>query len=150
MVEEVVALLRKLLAELPLNVASLEVRHIPDGIVATLKPTNTAAASISLHAENRLELIDLSFGQYGPTWELPIEGYNPKANKQELLQEVEAICRAVMTGNCEHSRGLLSIRGTIQVGSRLYRLRDMLVFRVTPSFRGTRKYEPYSPGLGPG
>lgn len=147
--EELVALLRKLLAELPLNAASLEVRHGPDGIVATLKPANTAAASILTHAENGLDLIDFGFGEYEPTWELPIEGYNRNANKTALLHEVEEMCRAVMAGCCEHSRGFLSVSGRIQVGSRPYMVRHMLVWRVTPRLRGTRKYEPYSPGLGP-
>lgn len=84
--EELVALLRKLLAELPPNAASLEVRPVSNnGIVAVVKPTNPAAASIVTHAENGLHLIDFSFGEYEPTWELPIEGYNPNANKGALL-----------------------------------------------------------------
>lgn len=148
--EELVALLRKLLAELPPNAASLEVRPVSNnGIVAVLKPTNPAAASIVTHAENALHLIDFSFGEYEPTWELPIEGYNPNANKTALLLEVEEMCRAVMAGCCEHTRGFLSVSGTIQVGSRPYKVRHTLVWRVTPRLRGTRKYEPYAPGLGP-
>lgn len=147
--KELVALLRKLSAELPLNAASLEIRHVPDGIVAMLKPANTAAASIVTHAENGLGLIDFSFGEFEPTWELPIEGYNPNANKTALLLEVEEMCRAAMAGCCEHTRGFLSVSGKIQVGSRPYKVRHMLVWRVTPRLKGTRKYEPYSPGLGP-
>lgn len=142
--EELVALLKNLLAELPPNAASLEVRRAGrDGVVATLKPANRAAASIVVHAENGLALVDFSFGEYEPTWELPLEGYSLKPSKKELLKEVEEMCRAVMAGHCEHRRGLLSIRGTIHVGNRPYRVTHWLVFRTAPRLRGTREYESY-------
>lgn len=147
--EELVALLQRLLSELPPDVASLEIRRISDGVVVVLKPTNAAVASVVTHAENGFRFIDFTFGEYEPTWELPIEGYNPNADKTALLLEVEEMCRAVMAGWCEHTRGFLSVSGTIQVGSRPYKVRHMLVWRVTPRLRGTRKYKPYSPGLGP-
>jgi len=143
---ELVALLKQVLASLPSNRASLEVkgaRRNGEGMIAVLKPKKSGAASIVAHAENGPPLVDFSFGDYEPTWELPIEGHNPKANRKELLQEVEEMCRAVIAGNCEHKRGLLSIRGRIQVGDRQYRVTDMLVFRPTPPLHGIRKYEPY-------
>ena len=147
--DDLVELLKHLLAELPPDVASLEVKRATpsgEGMIAVLRPQNPAAASVVAHTENGLGLVDLSFGEYGPTWELPIEGYNSKANKKELLQEVEDMCRAVIAGNCQHKRGLFSIRGNIQVNNHLYRVTDMFVFRPVPPLRGTRKYEPYVGG----
>src|SRR5215472_13654895 len=116
--DELIALLQRLLAELPPNAASLEIRKVSDGVVVLLKPTNPAAASVMVHAENGFGLIDFSFGEYEPTWELPYEGYNPKPSKNELLHEVEVMCKAVVAGCCEHTRGFLSIGGTIQAGGR--------------------------------
>lgn len=145
--EELTKRLKQLLSELPRDAASLEVGSVPrtgNGVWVTLKPANPAAASIGAYAENGLDMIYFGFGEYGTTWELPFEGYSPNANKEELLREVEDMSRAVMAGNCEHSRGLLSIRGSIQVGGRPYRVTDCLVFRAVPPLRGTRKYEPYS------
>jgi hypothetical protein len=144
--EELVALFKHLIADLPPNTAVLDLRRGPqkdDGVVAVLTPTNPAAASVVAHAVNGFGIVDFSFGEYPPTWELPFEGRNTKANKNELLQEVEEMCQAVIAGNCEHKRGLLSIRGSIQVGSWPYRVTNLLVFRAVPPLRGTRKYEPY-------
>jgi hypothetical protein len=140
---ELIALLQNLLAELPPDTASLEVTRVSGGVVVLLKPTNPAAASVRTHAENGFGLIDFSFGEYEPTWELPFEGYNPRPSKNELLREVEAMCKAVMAGCCEHTRGFLNVAGTIQVGSRPYRVRHMFVWSLKPPFKRTRKYEPY-------
>jgi hypothetical protein len=141
--EDLVALFQRLIAELSQNVAALDVRRAKqkhDGVVAVLTPTNRAAARIVAHAVNGMGLVDFNFGEYSPTWELPFEGYCTNASKQELLQEVGEMCRAVIAGSCEHKRGLLSIRGSIQVGSRSYRVTDWFSFHAMP---GTRKYEPY-------
>jgi hypothetical protein len=147
--EELVELLKRLLAELPPNVASLEVKRAGpngEGVVVVLKPQNPASAVVVAHAENGLGVIDFSFGEYGPTWELPIEGNNPEANKKEVLQEIREMCWAVIVGNCKHKRGFLSISGSIRVGERPYRITDLLVLRAVPPLRGTRKYEPYFSG----
>ena len=63
--EELIALLNTLLAELPSNVASLEVMRAQpksNGVIAKLKPRNPAAASVVLHAENGCGIIDFCFG----------------------------------------------------------------------------------------
>ncbi len=123
--EELVELLNRLLAELPPNVASLEVKRARsngEGVVVVLKPQNQASAAVVAHAENGHGVVDFSFGEYGPTWELPIEGDNPEANKKELLQEIREMCRAVVAGNCKHKRGFLSITGSIQACGRAYRV----------------------------
>src|ERR1700737_3728612 len=118
--DELVAVFKDLLAELPPDTASLKVRRTSDGdgIIVLLTPRNPAAASITSHTEKGLDLVDFSFGDYEPTWELPLEGSNPKANKKELLQEVEQMCRAVIAGNCHHRRGLFSVSGIIELGGR--------------------------------
>jgi hypothetical protein len=147
--EELVELLDRLLAELPPNVASTEVkRRGPngEGVVVVLKPQNPASAAVVLHAESGLAVVDFSFGEYGPTWELPMEGDNPEADKKEVLQEINEMCRAVVAGNCKHSRGFLSISGTIHVGERPYKTTDLLVLRAMPPLRGTRDYQPYFSG----
>ena len=144
--EELTNRLKQLLSGLPPNAASIKVENVPrtgKGVWVTLKPANPAATSIGAYAENGLDMIYFSFGDYGPTWELPIEGYSRNAGKEELLREVEDMSRAVIAGNCEYSRGLLSIRGRIQVDDCPYRVTDFFVFRALPPLRGTRKYEPY-------
>jgi hypothetical protein len=144
--DEAVALLQKLLAELPSGVASLDVKNVSGGTVAVLKPTNGGSACVALHAENGLPLIDFSFGEYAPTWELPLEGRNRDANKIALLLEVEGLCGAVIAGQCEHKREFLSVSGEIRVAGPPYKCREMLVWRVSPPLKGTRKYEPYLAG----
>ena len=145
--EELIALLNTLLAELPSNVASLEVMRAQpksNGVIAKLKPRNPAAASVVLHAENGCGIIDFCFGEYEPTWELPYEGSNPRPSKKELLQEVEQMCRAVMAGGCHHARRLFGVRGTILVGDQPSTVSHFFVLRPTPPLNGTRKYESYT------
>ena len=143
--EDLVSLLRKLLAELPANVASINVRSVFGGTVAVLQPTNPSSACVVTHAERGLPLVDFSFGKYSPTWELPAEGYTRDATKAELLLEVEQMCKAVIAGRCEHRRGFLSVSGEVRVGNRSYRARNVLVWRVAPPFNGVQTYEPYDP-----
>jgi hypothetical protein len=111
-----------------------------DGVVALLIPTNPAAAGIVVYTANGLGLVDFSFGEYPPTWELPYESHNPKANKKELLNEIEEMCEAVMAGNCEHGRGLLSIRASIRVGSRTYKVTHLPVLHAALPLCGTLPY----------
>jgi hypothetical protein len=142
--EELVIVFNELLAELPPNTAVVDVKSVPpSGTVVKLVPHNPAAAAAWAHAENGLGVIDFGFGEYGPTFELPIESANPQADKKELLQEVGEMCRAVIVGNCQHRRGFFGITGSIQVHGRPYRITDLLIIRPKPPLRGTRKYEPY-------
>jgi hypothetical protein len=144
--DEVIDLIRRIAYELPPNTASLEIRHLEpksNGVLVVLKPQNPSACAVGVHAVNGREAVDLSLGDYGPTWELPVEGDNPRANKQEVLQEVREMCQAVIAGNCKHKRGLLSVTGSIEIGERRYRISDLLVFRPVPPLHGTRTYEPY-------
>jgi hypothetical protein len=146
--EDLVELFECLLAEMPPNAASLEVRRVgrnKEGLQATLIPGNTRAASLWVHAEKGVGLVDLGFGDWNNAWELPIEGRNPKAGKVELLQEVRELCKAVIAGNCRYERGFLSRTATIGVeGGPPYRVTDIPVFRTRPHLRGIRCYEPYT------
>jgi hypothetical protein len=142
--EDLVALFERLQAEMPRGAASLAVQHLPpNGVVVKLSPRNPASASVWAHAENGRALVDFGFGAYGPTWELPIEGDNPAANKDELMREVEEMCRAVMAGSCQHKRRFLSVTGSVQVRDRPYKITDLLQFRPKPPLHGTRVYQPY-------
>lgn len=147
--EDVIALFQHLLADLPPNAASLEVRRVgrsKEGIQVTLTPRNPGAAVLWVHAEKGLQLIDFGFGDWNNAWELPVEGTNPKAGKEELLQEVRELCKAVIAGNCKYERGFLSRTASIQVeGKRPYRVTDIPIFRTRPPLHGTRLYEPYTP-----
>ena len=147
--QELVDLAGRLLAELAPNAASLEVRRAGpngEGVVVVLKPRNPDSAAVVLHAENGCRAIDFSFGEYGPTWELPVESDNPDADKQQALQEIREMCRAVIAGNCKHERGFLSVTGSIQIGGRSSRITDLLVLRPVPPLHGARKYAPYVSG----
>ncbi len=146
--EDLVALFERLLAEMPPHVASLEVRRVgrnKEGLQATLTPRNPGAASLWVHAEKGVGLVDLGFGDWDNAWELPIEGRNPKAGKEELLQEVRELCKAVIAGNCRYERGFLSRTASIGVeGGPPYRVTDIPVFRTRPHLRRIRCYEPYT------
>jgi len=144
--DEHVDLLRRRLAELPTDAASLQVkraRQNGEGVIATLKPRNATSAAIITHTENGLNLVDFRFGEYGPTWELPID--TEKANKSEVLSRLQEMCQAVIAGNCKHKRGFLSVTGIIQIGNKPHKVTDVLVFRASPRLSGKRQYEPYVP-----
>jgi hypothetical protein len=147
--EDLIALFQRLLGEMPPNAASLEVRRVgrsKEGIQVILTPRNPGAAALWAHAEKGLHLVDFGFGDWSNTWELPIEGRNPKARKEELLQEVRELCKAVIAGNCSYERGFLSRTASIQVEGRpRYRITDMPIFRTRPPLHGIRFYEPYTP-----
>ncbi len=99
--EDLVALFQHLLAELPSNAASLRVQRVgrsSEGIQVTLTPKSSGAASLWAHAEKGRDLVDFGFGDWTNSWELPIEGRNPKAGKDEVLQEIRDLCKAVMPG----------------------------------------------------
>jgi hypothetical protein len=143
--EELVTLIKNQMAELPPNVATLGItRPKSDGVVAVVTPTNPAAARVVVHTANGHGIVNFSFGEYLTTWELPFDGHNFRANKEELLQEIGEMCRAVMAGNCEQKPGLLSIRASIQVGSRPYMVAHLAVFHAALPLWGTQKYEPYN------
>jgi hypothetical protein len=96
-------------------------------MTATLVPRTPNAASITLHIESPLDLVDFSFGEFSPTWELPTEGRNPAATEEELLQELKEMCRAVIAGQCEHKLGLLSVSGTVRISGQPSTVTDWFV-----------------------
>jgi hypothetical protein len=144
--DELVILFARLHADLPPGIASLAVRRTDaHGAHVTVFPRNPRAASVWAHAENGVPLIDFGFGEYEPTWELPLEGENPEAGREELFLELEQLCRAVMAGHCENRRRFLSLGSVVRVGPRDYKVCHSLIFWPKPRFRGTRRYESYVP-----
>jgi len=148
MLEEIKAVLRDLLAELPPDTARLNVYRVPnnDGTVVELIPSNTDAASIEVHVDDGADYVDLSFGERGGTWELPLEGRYKDADKSQLLGEVKEMCRAVIAGRCRKSRGAFWLTSKIDVGDYTYKLTDLPMFGIP--FR-TRHYAPYIEPLRP-
>jgi hypothetical protein len=143
--DELVALFKRLHAELRPGTASLRVRRSEEhGAQVTIFPKNPRAASVWAHAETGLPLIDFGFGEYEPTWELPLEGANPEASKDELLLEVENLCHSVIAGHCENRRFLLGVGSVVRVGSRDYKVRHFPILWPKTPFRGTRKYQAYN------
>ena len=147
--EDVIALFKSLLAQMPPNIASVEVRRAGRNkhvVEVALTPGNPKAASLWAAVENGSDVVYFGFGHFRNTWELPMEGKNRKAGKDELLQEIEELCKAVMAGNCSHKWGFLSVTASIQVEGRPpYKVTDMPVFRTSLPLHGTRFYEPYTP-----
>src|SRR5689334_14943870 len=91
--------IEQVVTELPQGSARIETWPSKGGgIVVNIFPANRQAALMGAHAENGLALVDFWFGEFGTTWELPIEGQNPGATKEELLAEVQQLCRAVLDG----------------------------------------------------
>ena len=140
--EEVKSILVRLLSELPAH--SAEIIELPDhrgkGTTFELRPANPGAASIHLHVEDDLDIVDFSIGR--ATWELPIEGKDPQAKEGELLAEIERMCRAVIRGDCGEGKGFLSYKTSIYDGSgRPYVMNSFL--HVSSPHR-ERKFAPYT------
>jgi len=142
MLEEVKAVLEHLLAELPPDSARLNVYRVAknDGAVIELIPTNPNAASIEVHVDDGADYVDLSFGERGGTWELPLESRYKNADKSQMLAEVEEMCRAVIAGRCRTSRGAFWLTSRIDVGDFTYKLTDCPMFGIPFS---KRVYAPY-------
>lgn len=141
--EEIKAVFENLLSELPPGTASLNVYRVPknDGTIIELMPANPEAASIEVHVDDGANYVDFSFGERGGTWELPLEGRYKNADSRQLLAEVEEMCRAVIAGNCNKSRGAFWLTSRIDVDGYTYRLTDLPMFRVP---FGTRQYAAYA------
>ena len=142
MLEEIKAILAGLLADLPPEAARLNVYRVPknDGTVIEVVPSNPDAASIAVHVDDGANYVDLSFGERGGTWELPLEGRHKNADKSQLLAEVEEMCRAVVAGHCVKSRGTFWLTSRIDVDGYTYKLTDLPMFGIP---FGTRHYAPY-------
>jgi len=143
MLQEYVALFRRLVGELPPDTARLRVYEVGKGggTVVELRPTNPDAADLCVHLlDDTGEHVNFSFGRIA-TWELPFEGRHKKPDTAQLLAEVEQMCRAVIAGNCEERRGRFSITGRIYVGDYTYQVVEMFLLPI----RGitTHRYAPY-------
>jgi hypothetical protein len=104
-----------------------------------LTPTNAAAASISVHADDSA-VFTFSFGLRS-FWEFPFER-RYRYDEKSVIAEIEEMSRAVLAGHCEETRGLVSVTGRIHVCDYTYKTTTIPVFRL-PRF-GTRRYAPYT------
>jgi hypothetical protein len=139
--------IEQVVAELPRGAARLEKKRGKDGGIAlNIIPSNPHAAPMGAHAENGSELVDFWFGEFGTTWELPIEGQNPGATKTEVLAEVQQLCRAVLDGRCEERIGLFWTAGIIYVAGETYGIRNFFYLYWRRFFSGQRRvrYQPCS------
>ena len=139
--------IEQVIAKLPQGSAHLESKPGKDGgIVVTVIPADPHAAAMGGHAENGLDLVDFWFGEFGTTWELPIEGQNPHGTEAEVLAELQQLCRAVIDGHCEERIGLLSTVGIIHVAGETYGIRNFFYLYWRRFFSGKHRtrYRPYS------
>jgi hypothetical protein len=73
MIKRLTELFERLAAELPPGTASLNIYDVQggQGTVVELRPANPACADFGVHAEDRSDIVDFSFGR--ATWEFPYE-----------------------------------------------------------------------------
>jgi hypothetical protein len=142
MVSKVKALFERLLRELPLGAASLDIHTAPGdgGATVGLRPSNPAAASFGVHCDD-YEIYSFSFGSRSQ-WEFPYERRYRNGEK-DIVEEVEEMSRAVMAGDCEEKLGWLSLKGSISVGDYTYKVTNLPVLSRR-RFR-TRRYASYLP-----
>ena len=141
--------IEEVLSTFPQGSAHLQSKSGKDGgIVISIIPTNPHAAPMGAHGENGLALVDFWFGEFGTTWELPIEGQNPRGTKLEVLAELRQLCNAILDGHCEEKIGLFSTAGIIHVGKETYAIRNFFYLHWRRFFTGKRRiqYQPYIVG----
>lgn len=131
---ELTALFEKLMQELPSGTAEL----ITDDHGIDLSPTKSGAASCSVHCDE-FQVYSFILGTRS-YWEFPYERRYRK-NEKTVLEEIEEMTRAVITGDCEEQRGWFSLTGRIWVGDYLYSTTNLPMVPIPPFF--VRRYEPY-------
>ena len=143
MTEQFKSLFEKLVAELPVGTAKVNIYRVPrgDGLVIEVLPANQQSASFGVHLDDGVKDVDFSFGRIG-TWELPQEGRNREAGPEQLIQEVEQMARAVIAGKCDETRGLFSLTSRVYVEGHTYRVVDLPMLPIPPF--GTCRYAPYA------
>ena len=145
LVADIIALFERLVAELPVGTAAVEVRQVSAGALIHVKPTNPASARFGVHADD-FELYSFGFGPRSQ-WEFPWERRYRKGEKAILI-EIEEMARAVIAGKCEQKRGPLWLIGKIYVGDYTYRVTDIPMLPIPPFW--TRHYAPFAPSQKPG
>jgi hypothetical protein len=143
---ELIELFKKINAELPSHVAELELvksQSKDGGITVSLRPRNPSSASAWCHAWNGIGTVHFGFGEYSPTWELPEEGENPGADREQLLKHIEEMCCAVIQGKCEHQRRLWGITARLIVHGQTFSVTEAPIIRPNPPLHGTRHYTAY-------
>ena len=86
--------------------------------------------------------IDVFFGDHGATFELPCEsGLSKDADFDSVMQWAKDVGLVVIAGKCKERAGFLSVRGTIWVRGKAYRITNFFHLRLFPK---TFHYLPYS------
>ena len=104
-----------------------------------MTPSDSAAASFSVFADDA-SVYTFCFGLRS-YWEFPYER-RYRYDEKSVIAEIEEMSRAVMAGNCEEIRGLVSVAGRIHVGDYTYKTITIPVLRLRRF--GTRRYAPYT------
>jgi hypothetical protein len=140
MIKRLTELFERLAAELPPGTASLNVYDVQgaQGTVVELRPINPACADFSVHAEDRSDIVDFSFGR--ATWEFPYERRYRNGEKY-IITEIEEMSRAVIAENCEVRRRPFWATSRIHVGEYTYSVSDLPMFPLPPF--GRLRYAPY-------
>lgn len=140
-VSELQSLFERLAAELPPEAASLRVYdHSLNGPkIIELVPSNPAAATFGVVADKE-QVHSFSFGARS-YWEFPYER-RYRYDEKDVVSEIEEMSRAVIAGQCEETRGLISITGRIYVGDYTYKMTTIPCF--TKPLCGSQRYAPYS------
>lgn len=136
--EQIAHLMRELLAGLPEGSATLGTKRDRSGTVFYLKPSNKNSAEFGIHYDG---CVDVFFGKFGTTFELPWESGLPKdADFEATLSWAKAMGLAVIAGRCKERAGFFGVRGTIEVKEKPFRVTNFFHLRPFPK---TFRYAPY-------
>ena len=136
--EQVAQVMHTLLGRLPSGTATLEVKRNSSGLILYLKPANENSAGFGIHYDG---CVDVFFGKFGKTFELPYESGLPKdADFEATLAWAKVVGLAVIAGNCKEYAGFLGIRGTVEIDGKPYGVTSFLHFRLFPK---TFRYASY-------
>jgi hypothetical protein len=133
-------LIQNLLAGLPSGSATVEVKRNRSGLILILRPSNQGSAEFGVHYDG---CVDVFFGKFGTTFELPYESGLPKHSEFEAtLSWAKAMGLAVIAGRCKERAGFFGVRGTVEVEGKPYRVTSFFHLRLFPR---TFRYAPYCP-----
>ncbi|MGO9165316.1 MAG: hypothetical protein ACLPLR_06350 [Terriglobales bacterium] len=136
--KQIASLMQELSAGLPEGAANLGVRRDHGGTVFYLKPSNQKSAEFGIHYDG---CVDVFFGRFGTTFEIPYESGLPKhADFEATLSWAKAIGLAVIEGRCRERAGFFGVRGTVEVNGKAYGVISFFNLRLFPK---TFHYAPY-------
>jgi hypothetical protein len=132
-------LMQSLLSSLPDDAAQLTLKRNSSGLIFQLTPANKRSAAFGIHYDG---CVDVFFGDFGTTFEVPFGTGQPMDSFDAALALVKRAGHAVIAGKCRERAGFAGVRGTVEIDGRPYRVTHFLHFRLFPK---TLHYEPYVP-----